>query len=57
MSSSEKRRFTVITNHELEHKDEEKHWSYQTNPMRLKFMKFVNNEAGRKFSVEDLLKW
>ncbi len=57
MTTEQRKRFTVITNHELEHKEEEKHRSYQTNPLREKFMKFVNNEAGKKFSVDDLLKW
>ena len=57
MTTEQRKRFTVITNHELEYKEEEKHRSYQTNPLREKFMKFVNNEAGKKFSVDDLLKW
>ncbi len=57
MTLEQRKRFTVITNYELEHKEEEKHRSYQTNPLKEKLMKFVNNEAGKKFSVEDLLKW
>ncbi len=62
MTSDQRKRFTVITNHELEHKEKEyheaeKHRSYQTNPLREKLMKFVNNEAGKKFGVDDLLKW
>ena len=58
MATDEKKRFTVITNHELEHHEKHKYKSdYQTDPMREKFMKFVNNEGGRRFSVEDLLNW
>lgn len=56
MTSDKRKLFTVITNHELEHKE-----SYHTNPidnpLREKLMKFTNNEAGRKFEVQDLLKW
>ena len=58
MATDEKKRLTVITNHELEHREKHKYKSdYQTDPMREKFMKFVNNEGGRRFSVEDLLNW
>ncbi len=61
MTTEQRKRFTVITNHELEHKEKEKSRLYQTNPLKdpikEKLMKFVNNEAGKKFSVEDLLKW
>ena len=57
MTTEQRKRFTVITNQELVHKEKEKNVSYQTNPLREKFMKFVNNEAGKKFSVDDLLKW
>ena len=68
--AEEKRRFTVITNTELEQEREErereKHknkyekarqMSYQTNPLKEQFMRFTNEEAGKRFSVEDLLKW
>ena len=60
MTSAKRERFTVITNENYETKEPEKKrysYNYQTDPLREKFMKFVNNEAGRKFSVEDLLKW
>ncbi len=63
MTHKEKMRFTVITNHELENKEKEKdkelskHENYQTNPLREKLVKFVNNDSGHKFSVEDLLRW
>ena len=57
MTTEQRKRFTVITNQELEHKEKEKLRSYQTNPLQEKLMKFVNNEAGKKFSVDDLLKW
>ncbi|MBR6127416.1 hypothetical protein IKQ21_07005 [bacterium] len=66
--AEEKRRFTVISNTELEQEREEreKHknkyerarqMSYQTNPLREQFMRFTNEEAGKRFSIEDLLKW
>ena len=57
MTTEQRKRFTVITNQELKHKEKEKLRSYQTNPLQEKLMKFVNNEAGKKFSVDDLLKW
>ncbi len=57
MTSETKKRFTVITNHELEYREQYKHKNYQTNPLQEQFMRFVNNESGRRFSVEDLLKW
>ena len=59
MTSNERKRFTVITNENFENSTEfrEKHKSYQTNPLTEKLMKFTNNEGGRKFSIEDLLKW
>ena len=59
--STQKRRFTVISNEEnVQEKDyykKERVKSYQTNPLREQFMRFTNEEAGRRFSVEDLLKW
>lgn len=64
---SEKRRFTVISNPILDIEDNENYenekykkkriQSYQTNPLREQFMRFTNEEAGKRFSVEDLLKW
>ncbi|DAB11968.1 MAG: hypothetical protein KIC88_00360 [Acinetobacter sp.] len=59
MTSEERKRFTVITNKNFENETgfKEKHKSYQTNPLTEKLMKFTNNEAGHKFSIEDLLKW
>lgn len=59
MTPEERKRFTVITNENYEDDIgvKEKHKSYQTNPLTEKLMKFTNNEAGRKFSIEDLLKW
>ena len=64
---SEKRKFTVISNPILDYEDKEEYnneqyrkkrlKSYQTNPLREQFMRFTNEEAGRKFTVEDLLKW
>ena len=62
---SQERRFTVIENKELIEKDKKKENanSYHSNPMtwqkdyiREKFAKFVNQEGGHKFSVEDLLR-
>ena len=57
MTTEQRKRFTVITNHEFEHEEKVKYKSYQTNPLQEKLMKFVNNEGGKKFSVDDLLKW
>ena len=64
---TEKRRFTVIENTEYtEEKQFEKRraLSYHSNPitwrsqsLREQFAKFVNDEAGPRFTVEDLLKW
>lgn len=60
-----KNRFTVITNEELiEDKAERKRdVSYHSNPMKWQsqslredFMRFTNEESGRKFSIEDLLR-
>ena len=64
--TGEKRRFTVISNKELEEKrlerEKDKYTkartaSYQTNPLKEQFMRFTNEEAGKRFTVEDLLKW
>ena len=57
MTLDEKRRFTVITNTSMNTEESEHNKIYQTNPLRERFIKFVNEEAGRKFSVEDLLRW
>ena len=59
ITQNERKRFTVITNENFENETgfKEKHKSYQTNPLTEKLMKFTNSEGGRKFSVEDLLKW
>ena len=57
MTLDEKRRFTVITNNSVISEESEHKKIYQTNPLKEQFMKFVNEEAGRKFSVEDLLRW
>lgn len=59
MTTDEKKRFTVISNENFGKKtdSEERHKSYQTDPLRERFVKFVNEEKKRKFSVEDLLKW
>lgn len=63
--TQEKRKFTVISNETLlEQEQREKDYYkkertkfYQTNPLKEQFMRFTNEEAGRRFSVEDLLKW
>jgi hypothetical protein len=63
--TEQKRRFTVISNEELEknNKIEEDNYKkermrgYQTNPLKERFLRFANEEVGRKFSVDDLLKW
>ena len=59
MVKDNRKRFTVITNENFENEVgfKEKHKSDQTNPLKEKLMKFVNEEAGHKFGVEDLLKW
>ena len=60
------RRFTVISNDNLEKEREkeldyykkERVRAYQTNPLREKLVKFTNEQQkGRRFSIEDLLKW
>lgn len=57
--SEEKRRFTVISNQKFEEDNykKERIKSFQTNPLRERFMRFTNEEAGRRFTIEDLLKW
>ena len=63
--ANEKRRFTVISNENaIEDSFRKKRISsYQTNPLsiqgqslREQLMRFTNEEAGRKFTVEDLLR-
>ena len=63
--TNERKNFTVITN---DYQDEdnfkkERIKTYQTNPLKIQgqslkeqFMKFKNGEAGRRFTVEDLLR-
>ena len=60
-----KRRFTVISNEKAieDNYRKERVRSYQTNPLNIQgqslkeqFMRFNNGEAGRKFTVEDLLR-
>ena len=57
MTTEQRKRFTVISNNEFNHTNEERHRTYQTNPLKEKLMKFANEEAGKKFGIEDLLKW
>ena len=56
MTTEQRKRFTVISNNELNN-NEERHRTYQTNPLKEKLMKFTNEEAGKNFGIEDLLKW
>lgn len=56
MTTEQRKRFTVISNNELNN-NEERHRTYQTNPLKEKLMKFTNEEAGKKFGIEALLKW
>lgn len=53
MTTEERKRFTVISNPNMEEEREHKK-SYQTNPLTEKLIKFTEKE---KFSVPDLLKW
>ena len=62
---SDKRKFTVISNEKMNEDNfrKERVRSYQTNPMytqgqslREELMRFTNEEAGRRFTVEDLLR-
>ena len=57
MTTEQRKKFTVISNDKFNHTDEERHRTYQTNPLKEKLMKFTNEEAGKKFGIEDLLKW
>lgn len=55
MTTEQQKRFTVISNPNME--QENKHTkSYHTNPLTEKLMKFTNNEGGRKFGIQDLLR-
>lgn len=56
MATEQRKRFTVISNNEVNN-NQERHRAYQTNPLQEKFLKFANEEAGKKFGIEDLLKW
>jgi hypothetical protein len=64
-----KKRFSVISNEkrekeiELDSYKKERIRYYQTNPLKMQgqslkeqFMRFTNEEAGRRFTVEDLLR-
>ena len=62
---TEKRKFTVISNEQTVEDNfrKERVRSYQTNPLNIQgqslkeqFMRFHNEEAGRRFTVEDLLR-
>lgn len=53
MTDEQRKRFTVISNPNMEEKFEHKK-SYQTNPLTEKLIKFSEKE---KFKIEDLLKW
>lgn len=59
MTVENKKRFTVISNTEFGNESDlrERHRAYQTNPLKEKLVKFNNNEGGKKFGVDDLLKW
>lgn len=56
MTTESKKRFTVITNTEFTNNEntERKQYSYQTNPLQEKLVKFTQS---KKFTVDDLLKW
>ena len=65
--SEKRQKFSVIINEKLERDAEARGIgspTYQTNPLsaeanplKEKLMRHVNEEGGRKFTVEDLLKW
>ena len=57
MTTEQRKRFTVISNNEVNNNNQERHRTYQTNHLKEKLMKFTNEEAGKKFGIEDLLKW
>lgn len=54
MTDEQRKRFTVISNPNMENQKEEYIKSYQTNPLTEKLVKFKEKE---KFSVTDLIKW
>lgn len=63
--TDEKRKFTVVSNEKTieDNFRKERVRSYQTNPLKLQgqslreqFARFTNEEAGRRFTVEDLLR-
>lgn len=70
MASDNKQRFSVIVNNSEKTKQEEERKrekdkrvtspidSFRTDPLlREKLMRYTNNEGGRRFTVEDWLKW
>ena len=63
--TNENRKFTVISNERTieDNFRKERVKAYQTNPLKIQgqslkeeFMRFHNEEAGRRFTVEDLLR-
>ena len=64
---AEERRFTVIENKEYTEEErflKRRVQSYHSNPIKWRsqslkeqLARYVNDEAGPRFSVEDLLKW
>ena len=58
-ASEAKKHFRVIVNEKMEHNEYMgiSHNSYQTDPLREKLVRFRNEEGGKRFTVEDLLRW
>ena len=57
-ASEARKRFSVLINEKFE-LDKQKgitHNSYQTDPLREQLVRFRNDEGGRRFSIEDLLR-
>lgn len=67
MTDKEKRRFTVISNTDIDISERERQrdnnttppdiTGYQTNPMYEKLLNFKELQKKKRFTVEDLLKW
>lgn len=62
MTPEQRKRFTVIKNKNTEDTEQQRYHkaraaSYHTNPLKEQLARFVNEEAGPRFSVKDLLNW
>ena len=53
--TTEQKRFTVITNKEFVNHNEERHRTYQTNPLKEKLMKLLKMEQFKYLNKVELI--